>query len=230
MSLWGEVETSKLVAWQRPDLFFLLDRRERGPLQLAVCFRYLSIYKHCKRKLSRINICQKFLPSIKLVCLSLQPKKQISPHEEKKNRNNYMLKQTTTVKREVWAGDGLFVCEQTWNCTGFLVGYPPGRHLIQVHSYNSCLFTPLSPADLVFKVFGSITPMITFWDLHMFFFTVVINFSLKILHNCLPQNSYKSTWELSNQQLRCASQDFENCCKQCCLLLPLITRMLGFQI
>lgn len=149
--------------------------------------------------------------------------------KKKKQKQLYVKANNNSEKRSMGRGR-IFVCEQTWNCTGFLVGYPPGCHLIQVHSSNSCLFTPLSPADLVFKVFGSITPMITFWDFHMFFFTVVINLFLKILHNCLPQNSYKSTWELSNQQLRCASQDFENCCKQCCLLLPPITRMLGFQI
>lgn len=135
----------------------------------------------------------KFLPSIKPLCLSLQLKKQISPHEKTITRNNYIkANNNNSIKRNTSRGR-IFACAQTLNCPGFLVRYPPGHHLIQVHSSDSRQLTPLSPAHLIFKVFGSMSPMITFGDFHMFFSTVVINFSLEILHDFLPASSYKST-------------------------------------
>lgn len=108
-------------------------------------------------------------------------------------RNNYIKANNNTSEKRHMSRGHMFACEQTLHCTGFLVRYPPGRHLIQVHSSNSRLFTPISPVCLIFKVFGSIHPMITFGDFHLLFSTVVINFSLKVLHDRPPESSCKST-------------------------------------
>lgn len=168
---------------------------------------YCYIYRRCRRKLGSVYtaICTdtaegswaeetdaKFLPSTRLVCLSSQLNKQISPHE-KKNRNNYIKANSNNSEKRNMSRGHISACAQTLNCTGFLVRDPPGRHLIQVHSSNSRLFTPLSPVCLIFKVFGSMHPMITFGDFHILFSTVVINFSLKVLRDCPPESSCKST-------------------------------------